>query len=73
MHNEEQTHIVTEELSFQEPQFETVMLPGKFMLFTRNCLILQFIGMTFFGMRCLGVISTNLKNEKEVNQGEKCF
>ena len=60
-----------QEQNFQDPQFETSMIPGGFMRFARQCLIFQLIGMAMFGLRSIEVIITNKKNEKEVVPGEK--
>ena len=56
------------EARFQDPQFKTTMLPRGFMVFSRQCIVFQFIGMCMFGARCLDVIILNKTNIKEVDQ-----
>ena len=56
------------ERRFQDPQFKTTMLPRRFMVFSRQCIVFQLIGMAMFGARCLDVIVLNKKNIKEVTQ-----
>jgi len=55
-----------EELNFADPQFETVMIPGKFQRFMRHCIVWQFVRMVFFSFRSVGIILINLRNEKEL-------
>ena len=56
------------EKNFKDPQFNTTMLPRGFILFTRQCIVFQLIGMMMFGARCLEVIVLNKNNMKEVPQ-----
>lgn len=54
-----------EELNFQIKQFEGTMMPGKFQSSMRHCVLLQFIRLSFFGLRSIGIIYLNIKNEHE--------
>ena len=56
------------ENNFKDPQFKTTMLPRSFMLFERQCIVFQLIGMTMFGLRSLDIIIRNKANIKEVEQ-----
>ena len=54
------------EKNFADKQFKTSMIPGGFIIFLRQCVLFQFIGMAMFGVRCIDVIIQNVGNEKEV-------
>lgn len=54
-----------EELNFQIRQFEGTMMPGKFQQSMRRCIPLQLIRLSFFGLRSIGIIYLNIKNEHE--------
>lgn len=57
-----------EELNFAVEQFEETLIPGKKARWIRHCIIFQFISMSFFGLRSIGIVLLNKKNEKEVSQ-----
>jgi hypothetical protein len=52
-----------EELNFQIKQFEGTMMPGKFQNSMRHCILLQLVRLSFFGLRSIGIIYLNIKNE----------
>jgi len=54
-----------EELNFQIKQFEGTMMPGKFQKSMRHCVFWQLIRMSLFGLRSVGIIYLNIKNEHE--------
>jgi hypothetical protein len=55
-----------EELNFSVPQFKGTMIPGKFQSSMRHCLLLQLVRISFFGLRSIGIVVLNIKNEHEV-------
>ena len=57
--------MIKEELNFEIPQFKGTMIPGKFQRSMRHCILLQLIRMSFFGLRSIGIIILNIKNEHE--------
>jgi len=57
--------MIKEELNFQIPQFKGTMIPGKFQRTMRHCVLLQALRMSFFGLRSIGIIIKNIKNEQE--------
>lgn len=57
--------MIKEELNFQIPQFKGTMIPGKFQRSMRQCILLQVVRMSFFGLRSIGIIIKNIKNEHE--------
>ena len=57
-----------EELNFADPQFKKTMIPGKVQRWIRNCVLIQFISMTIFGLKAIGIIMLNIGNERDIPQ-----
>ncbi|RLA67228.1 MAG: hypothetical protein DRQ78_03020 [Epsilonproteobacteria bacterium] len=57
-----------EEANFTIEQFEETIIPGKKARWIRHCILFQFIRMSFFGLRSIGIILLNIRNEKEIPQ-----